>query len=70
MNNNTLDAIGEICWYLIFATPFITLPLVWKYSKQSKWYKIIFGILFAFILSFILFIISWGILLRDGLGPT
>lgn len=70
MNSNTIDIIGEVCWFLMFATPLITIPLVWKYSKHGKLHKIITGLLLAFVLSFIFFIISWGILLRDGLGPT
>ena len=65
-----MDILGQILWYLIFFTPILTIPLVWKYSKRSKWYKIVKGLLFAVFLSIVLYVIAMAIALRDGLGPT
>jgi len=70
MNREITDAIGVFCWYMMFFTPIITVPLVWKYSKRRPGGKIFIGLLFAVALSFILFIVSLSILFRDGLGPT
>jgi len=53
----------------MFFTPFITVPIVWIKSKRSKVEKIFIGIGLAIVLSFILFAISFSILLRNGLGP-
>lgn len=63
-----MDKIGEILWIGMFFTPLITIPIVWKRSQKSKVYRILIGLAIAFVLSFVFFVISWGIFLRDGLG--
>ncbi len=70
MNDNAIDTIGEVFWFLTFATLVITIPVVWKYSKQNKLNKLLICLLWAFLLSLTFFIVSWIILFRDGMGPT
>lgn len=65
-----LDKIGEILWFAMFFTPVVTIPIVWRRSKQSKVHRVLIGLAIAFLISVVFFIISWTILLRDGLGPT
>jgi ABC-type polysaccharide/polyol phosphate export permease len=65
-----LDIIGQILWYSIPFTPVITIPIIWLTFKR-KWYiKILIGLLFALILSAILYGLSLSIIFRDGMGPT
>jgi hypothetical protein len=66
--DNFGDIIGGIFLYSVFFTPLITIPLVWKYSKQKTIVKVLFGLFFALILSFSLYAIGFSIILRDGLG--
>lgn len=63
-----MDVIGEICWFIMFATPFICIPLVWKFSSQTNGVKLLIGLLLAFALSLFLFICSLVILFRNGMG--
>jgi len=66
-----MDLLGEILWFAMFFTPLVTLPLVWKYNtSNTKTMRVIIGLLLAFIISFVFFIVSFSIFLRDGLGPT
>jgi tryptophan-rich sensory protein len=66
-----MDTIGEILWFAMFFTPVITVPLVWRYNKSNtKTIRIIIGLVLALVLSLIFYMISMGILLRNGLGPT
>ncbi len=66
-----MDIFGEICWFAMFFTPVITIPLVWRYNKgNTPAMRIITGLLWAFVSSFILFVISMGILFRNGLGSA
>jgi hypothetical protein len=65
-----MDILGQILWFSMFATPLITIPLAWKFIKEKKAVRLIIGILFAAMLSLFLYIISLGILLRNGLGPV
>ncbi len=48
---NHMDTFGEILWYLMFLTPIVTLPLVWKYSSGPKWLRVMLGSLIALLLS-------------------
>ncbi len=65
-----LDTIGKVLWYAMFFTPVITIPLSWKYWKGNKIEKIITGSVCAVLLSLFFFAISFGLALRNGLGPT
>jgi len=65
-----MDTLGEILWFSMFFTPFITIPLAWILFKERKFIKIIIGILLAVLLSAFLYLASMTIILRDGLGPT
>jgi phosphotransferase system glucose/maltose/N-acetylglucosamine-specific IIC component len=70
MSEHSIDLIGEIFWYLLFITPLITFPIVFKLSKGNNIYKIIIGILLALVLSVVFYFISLSILFRSGLGPS
>jgi len=63
-----LDTIGKILWFAMFFTPVLTIPFVWRKSKEKPIYKIVYGLGLAFLISLVLFLISWNILLRNGLG--
>ena len=65
-----LDKLGEIIWYLMFLTPIVTVPLVWRLSREKKAYRILSGFIIALLISIVFFIVSCLILLRNGLGPT
>lgn len=64
-----LDLLGQILWFLMFATPLITIPIVWKVSNQKKIIRIIIGLVIAMILSVFLYHVSISIIFRDGMGP-
>ena len=64
-----LDSIGQGLWFLMFGTPLITIPLVWKFSNQNKVVRVLIGLFAACFLSFILYFVSLEIIFRDGLGP-
>ena len=63
-----MDTLGQILWFLMFGTPLITLPIVWKLSEQKKIVRILIELLAAITLSFFLYLISLSIIFRDGLG--
>ena len=64
-----MDTLGQILWFAMFATPLLTVPLVWRLLPVKKVYRVIVGLLFALILSFFLYHISLSIIFRDGMGP-
>jgi len=70
MSESIIDWIGKVFWYLIFLTPVITLPLAFRLINVDKRYKIIIGIILAFILSFLFYIISMAIIFKNGMGPS
>jgi len=63
-----MDLLGQLLWVLMFATPALTIPLVWKFSKQRKGVRLIIGILLAALISVVLYYLSLSIILRDGIG--
>lgn len=63
-----MDTLGQILWFLMFATPLLTIPLVWKFSKQKKVVRILIGLALACVLSFVLYFVSLAIIFRDGMG--
>jgi transposase len=70
MTEEFKDTIGEVLWFAMFATSLFTVPLIWKYLKIKKVYRIIIGLLLAAFLSFFLYFISLAIIFRDGMGPA
>ncbi len=70
MNEQTTDTIGQILWYAMFATPLITVPLVWRTFKVQKIFRVIIGIVFACFISFFLCHISLGLIFRNGFDAT
>jgi hypothetical protein len=67
--SNKLDTLGLILWYMVFLTPFITIPIAWRILPIRKAYRVLFGLLMAPLFSFILYFISLAILFRNGMGP-
>ncbi len=65
-----MDLLGQILWYTMFLTPLFTIPLVWRVMNTNKIYRMIVGLLFALLLSFILYHINVAIAFRDGMGPV
>jgi hypothetical protein len=63
-----MDTLGQILWWLIFASPIIIIPLVWKLSKQKKIATILKGLLISGIISLILYFLSLAIIFREGMG--
>jgi hypothetical protein len=70
MTEEFKDAIGQFLWFAMFATPLLTIPLVWKYFEIRKMHRIIIGLVLAAFLSFFLYFISLAFIFRDGMGPT
>lgn len=65
-----LDSIGQILWFGIFVVPFVITPVYYFNSKGKKLFRIFIGLLISLFICFILYVVSLGILFRDGLGPT
>lgn len=65
-----LDIVGQILFVLMFCTPIITIPIIWRYKYLSKTHRVLLALLFAAVLSFLCYAIGLGILMRDGLGPV
>ena len=70
MSEQTTDTIGQVLWFVMFATPLITIPLVWKIFKVQKIFRVIIGLVFACFISFFLYHISLGLIFRNGFGAT
>tara|TARA_Y100001934_G_C12021817_1_gene617168 strand:+ start:459 stop:653 length:195 start_codon:yes stop_codon:yes gene_type:complete len=64
-----MDILGQILWYAIPLTPLLTIPIVWRLSKQKKIVRILMGLGLACILSFMFYHISLAICFRNGMGP-
>jgi hypothetical protein len=64
-----MDTLGKILWFLMFATPLVTIPLTWKFLKIKKVYRIVIGLVLAIFLSFFLYFFSLEIIFRNGMGP-
>jgi hypothetical protein len=64
-----VDLFGQILWFAMFGTPLLTIPLAWRIMDIKKVYRVVIGLLFALILSFILYHVSLTIIFRDGMGP-
>lgn len=70
MSEETTDTLGQILWFAMFATPLITVPLVWRRFKVQKILRVIIGLVFACFISFLLYNISLGLIFRNGFGAT
>jgi hypothetical protein len=69
MTEEFKDTVGQVLWFAMFATPLLTIPLVWKFFKVGKVYRIIIGLVIAAFLSFFLYHISLEIIFRHGMEP-
>ena len=65
-----MDTFSQIILYSVLITPFITIPLVWRFSKLNKVIRVIIGLLIALLLSYLFWMISLSIIFRDGMGPV
>ena len=65
-----MDEVGKLLWYSMFLTPVVTIPIVWVRSKERKIIRVLYGLGLALVISLLLFVISFSILMRDGLGPV
>ncbi len=65
----SMDILGQILWVFVFASPLITVPLVWQFSEQKKAIRLVVGLLLAGFISLILCFLSLAIIFRDGMGP-
>ena len=64
-----MDMLGQILWYAIPLTLLLTIPIVWRLSKQKKIVRVLIGLGLACILSFMFYHISLTICFRDGMEP-
>jgi hypothetical protein len=62
------DIVGQILWYVMFFTPLITIPIVWRLNSQNKIIKFLIGLILAFILSSLLYYISIHIAFKNFNG--
>ncbi len=69
MTEDFKDTVGIVLWFAMFATPFITIPLIWRLFQVRKIYRVIIGLLLAALVSFCLYNISLSIIFRHGMGP-
>jgi len=63
-----MDKLASVLLFCMFLTPLITVPLVWKYSSQKKYVRVIIGVLLAIVLSCLLFYAAYSIAFRNGMG--
>ncbi len=63
-----MDLLGQILWITIFLIPIFTIPFNWKRMETKKIFRIIVGLIFALLLSFLLYNISLAIIFRDGMN--
>ena len=56
-----LDAVGEVARVLIFITPLIILPFVWKFVDGSKMIRIVIWFLLSVIFSFFFYCVRIAI---------
>lgn len=69
MTEELKDTVGQVIWFAMFASPLLTVPLVWIFFKGRKVYRVIIGFVLAVFLSFFLYHISLAIIFRHGMGP-
>jgi hypothetical protein len=70
LNDYKMDLLGQILWFAMFGTPILTIPVAWRLMDSKKFYRILVGLVCAFILSSFLYCISLAIIFRDGMGPS
>ena len=64
-----MDIVGEIFWVLMFVTPLIIIPGVWKFLDGNKMIRIAIGLILSAVCSLLLYCFSLAILFRHGMGP-
>lgn len=69
MTEEFTDIVGQTLWYAAFATPLLTIPLVWKFTSVGKVYRVIVGLVVAVPVSVFLYCLSLAIIFRHGMGP-
>jgi hypothetical protein len=68
MTEELKDTVGQVLWFAMFATPLLTVLLVWRVFKVRKFYRVIVGLILAASISFFLYQISLAKLFRNGMG--
>jgi hypothetical protein len=69
MSEKIIDILGGVLFFGMFATPLITIPIVWRISTQKKWIRILLGLLLALPISIVLYFTGLAIIFRHGMGP-
>ncbi len=64
-----MDTLGQILWYLLFASPIIAIPIALKLSKKVK-VRILLWLSISLVLATLCYFLSISILFRGGMGPT
>lgn len=65
-----IDVVGQVL-YFSSPLPFMfSLFYFWRFKEHSKSFRLFSGITVGLFSSFLLFLISMAILLRNGMGPT
>ena len=65
-----MDTFAQLLFYLVFVLPVVTITYAWRsYTDIGKIQRVLIGLVFGLILSFISFYLSIMILFRDGMGP-
>ena len=64
-----MELSGQILYYLAFLNPLITIPLVWKFRKGSKVFRIVLCVAISLIVWYLLLSLSVSVAFREGMGP-
>ncbi len=64
------NVIDRFFWISILLTHMIAISIVWRYSNRKKIYRILLGLLLAWFISIIIYVIFMQIAIRHGIGPS
>jgi len=70
MSEHTSDTIGQILWFAMFLTPLLTVPLVWRFFKVQKVFRVLIGLVLAGFISFLLYHLSLRLIFSESPGAT
>ncbi len=70
MNDSTTNTIGLALWIAMFATPLITIPIIWNTLAINKVFRVLIGLVLAVLLSAVLYFIGLSLLMRNAFGAT